>query len=108
MLSYVKPISIDEDNNVWKVLPSSISSAVSIISSNDLKVQTKLFAHSPNPMAAAHLNVAIVDCIHSNYVPFRLTKDQKSVATIQAAKFPLSTYVTLTQAAIAGVLLNAT
>ncbi len=67
-----------------------------------------MFAHSPNPMVVSQLNVAIADCIHSNSLPFRLTKDPKFVAMICPAKFAPSTYVTLTQAAIAGELLDPT
>ncbi len=105
MLSCLEP---NEEIHVGEFLPSSISVAASTISSKDSKVQTKIFAHSPNPMAVSHLNVAIADCIHSNSLPFRLTKDPKFVAMIRAAKFAPSNYVTPTRFAIAGELLDAT
>ncbi len=98
----------NEENNFGEVLRSSISVAVSTILTKDSKVQTKIFAHSPNPMAVSHLIVSIADCIHSNSLPFRLTKDLKFVAMIRAAKFAPSNYVTSTQFAIAGELLDAT
>ena len=51
--------------------------------------------------------VAIADCIHSNSLPFRLAMDPKFVAMIHATKFASSNYVTPTQFAIAGELLDA-
>ena len=108
MLASLKPIDVDEgDANDGVPLPSSISVATSTISTKESK-QTKLFAHSPNPMAVSHLNVAIADCIHSNSLPFSLVKDPKFVAMIRAAKFAPTSYVTPTRAAIAGELLDTT
>ncbi len=66
-----------------------------------------MLAHSTNPIAVSHFNVAIDDYIHSNFLIFRLTKDPKFVAIIHAAKFASSTYITPTQAAIPGELLDA-
>ncbi len=58
-------------------------------------------------MTVSNLNVAIADFVHSNSLPFRLTKDVKFVAMIRAAKFAPSTYMTPTRAAIARELLDA-